>query len=272
MTANTHANENSNKARYEECIVAFLDILGFKNNVLNSQNDLSILENIVQSLKIVNAIPSGGKKVSNSLEGERTIKIRSRFFSDSLVFFLRKKPEDIAHLFFIIRYLQDQLWHRGICLRGSINLGEMYWTREDDNVTVGKGLIDAYETESTIAIYPRIIVSEELHALIEHENANSVPFGDERVTSLNQCINKDADGLYFLDLLNPRIRRAEDESLEILPNGNEFSIRYTPYSPGQLPNVLQSIDKIIEDNINTRNAKAKQKYSWLKTYRGNFNG
>ena len=120
MTPDTHTTKQQDAGRYEDCIVAFLDILGFKSKVLDSEDNADTLENIIQSLKIVNAIPSGGKKVTGRSGATRTIQIRSRFFSDSLVFLLKENPDDIAQLFFVIRYLQDQLWQRGICPAGAL--------------------------------------------------------------------------------------------------------------------------------------------------------
>jgi len=271
VPSNAHTNNHPDLGKYEDCFVAFLDILGFKSKVLDSQNNEETLENIIQSLKIVNSIPSGGKKVSSGSGGTRTIQIRSRFFSDTLVFFLKVKKEDIAQLFFIIRYLQDQLWERGICLRGSIVRGQMYWTEKDDNVTVGQGLIDAHQQESTIAIYPRIVVSEKLYDYINSKSPAAYPFGNDKNTSLSKYIAQDADGVRFLDLLNPKVLRAEDERLEIYRN-TEFSIVRENDSASRQSKILGNVNKIIQAHANDTDEKVLQKYAWLKTYRSRYNG
>jgi len=271
VPSNAHTNNHPDLGKYEDCFVAFLDILGFKSKVLDSQNNEETLENIIQSLKIVNSIPSGGKKVSSGSGGTRTIQIRSRFFSDTLVFFLKVKKEDIAQLFFIIRYLQDQLWERGICLRGSIVRGQMYWTEKDDNVTVGQGLIDAHQQESTIAIYPRIVVSERLHEYIERKSPEAFPFGNYRATSLATYIAQDADGVRFLDLLNPNVTRAHDERLKLYDNSG-FSVVWTEGSPSRHSEILRLVDNIIQNNKTSTSEKVKQKYAWLRTYRSKYDG
>lgn len=271
MTSEPQTNEHQDDDRYEDCFVAFLDILGFKNKVLGIQKDPAILENIIQSLDIINRIPSGPKVVSVGPYGVRRVQIRRRFFSDSLVFFLKEKPSDIAQLFFVIRYLQDQLWKRGICLRGSIVRGKMYWTEEDNNITVGQGLIDAHLCESTIAIYPRIVVSEELYAYIERESPCAFPLGKSTTALLVDCIAKDADGLHFLDLLHPDVNRARGEALWREGSGG-FSIAFDSASPSRHPDVLGFVDQIIQDNTGATNAKARQKYAWLQTYRSRYDG
>lgn len=269
MPSNAHTNEHPESGKYENCFVAFLDILGFKTKVLDSQNNEDTLENIIQSLKIVSSIPSGGKKASSGSGSTRTIQIRSRFFSDTLVFFIKEKKEDIAQLFFVIRYLQDQLWERGICLRGSIVLGKMYWTKKDENVTVGPGIIDAHHQESTIAIYPRIVVSEKLYKYIEHESPEAFPFGNDEngeATSLLEYIAQDADGIRFLDLLHPYLVRARDEKLE--RHGDDgFSIVWSGDLSSKHSQVLDFVDNIIEEYASAKDEKVIQKYAWLKTYR-----
>jgi len=268
MTRDTHTGERQDTSGYENCVVAFLDILGFKRAVLKSQIDPDTFKKITEALKIVKIIPSGGKKVSTHSGIARTIEIRSRFFSDSLAFFLKKDPEDIAHLFFIIRYLQDQLWEMGFCLRGSLVLGKMYWPRKDDKVMFGKGLIDAHSCESTSAIYPRIVVSEGLFNYIEQERIPSEPFGSSTCTPLAKLILLDSDGVRFLDLLNPSVMRAVQETLDANGHGSTFSIRYyPPNDPCSRQRILDFIDRIIRDNKASEDDGVKQKYAWLQAYR-----
>lgn len=267
MTPKTHTNEHQDTDEYQNCIVAFLDILGFKRKVLDSQNNGDTLKKIIESLKIVNAIPSGSKKVSSRSGGTRTIQIRSRFFSDSLLFFLKENPDDITQLFFIIRYLQDQLWERDICLRGSIVRGQMYWAEQDDNVTVGHGLIDAHRLESRIAIYPRIVVSEALYEYMQQQSIPAHPFGRSERALIVKFIRQDSDGIRFLDLLNPGITRPEGEQLDSSMGGDRFTIRYNPDGSSRHPKILDFIDQIIRHNEASEDDSIKQKYAWLRSYR-----
>ena len=279
MPSDTNTIEYPDSGRYEDCFIAFLDILGFKKMVLESHNNRDILQNIIESMNIVGAIPSGGKKVSKDSGGMSTIQIRRRFFSDTLVFFLKEDPEDIAQLFFVIRYIQDRLWERGICLRGSIVRGQMYWTDNDDNITVGEGIIDAYECESSLAIYPRIIVSKELYDYIKSKGCPSDPFGIGG--DLAKYILEDYDGITFLDLLNPDVIRKEGESIvkyerdrpsNIPLKKKEFTIEYNPNAKSQHMKVMGDLDEVIKKNIDSTDEKIRQKYAWLKTYRSKYNG
>lgn len=250
--------------QYEDCVVAFLDILGFSQFVKDSEENPQMLQNLIQAMQAVHAIPSGQKKVSTVGGTQRTIDIRRRFFSDSLVFFHRTRPDDIPQLLFLIRYIQDQLWAKGYCLRGSVVRGKMYWLKQDDNVTVGPGMIAAYKAESEVAIYPRITVSPELSQYITDTNIQATPFGaDERL--LSKYIRRDADGVLFLDLLNPEITRHEGERLNRWGEG--YSVQYHPGEPSNHDAVLNAIRDIIEYHGGTTTPKVCQKYAWLNTYR-----
>ncbi len=244
---------------YQESFVAFLDILGFKEKVLKSRDRAETLKLLVDSLNICGAFSSGGKKTTE----DGVIPIQSRFFSDSVVFFTKQESGNLRQLFFLVRYLQDRLWEKGICLRGAITLGEMYWPEEENEVTVGPALMKAYELEKYIAIYPRILVSQELYNYILSDKIKANPFG--RSGELKDFIQKDGDGVYFLDLLNEKITRAQDEEL-IKYTQNSFAIKYAEDNGKNYSEILSKVNTIIRDNINSEDEKKRQKYEWLKSY------
>jgi hypothetical protein len=267
MNNETH-EKGSESFKYEDCFIAFLDILGFKNKVIDSQHTSGILKILIDSLNICGAFPSGGKKVSATSNTNRTISIQSRFFSDTIVFFLKENKEDISHLFLIIRYLQDRLWEKGICLRGAVTTGGMYWPStncKEGNIIVGPGLIDAYKLESNVAIYPRILVSQELCLYINGKEIDAYPFG--QTGKLKDFIRKDEDEQYFLDLLNTNITRARDEELD--KNNSLFSVVWSGGTGSKHIEMLDNVSKIITDNIDSKDAKIRQKYGWLKSYKEN---
>jgi hypothetical protein len=257
------ANTNISTIEYKNCFVAFLDILGFKSKVIESQDSADKLKILIDSLETCRGFPSEGKKESNSSGSWRSIDIRSRSFSDTMVFFLQTNDEDIAQLFLVIRYLQDRLWEKEICLRGAITIGNMYWPNKKDNITVGPALIKAHKLESEVAIYPRIIVSQDLFGYIEREAIQAYPFGQSGL--LKDFIRQDKDGIYFLDLLNRQITRAQDEEIKKKVD-KTFSICWTEANNSNHGVMLGKVNEIINDNKTTEDEKIKQKYNWLKSY------
>ncbi len=251
--------------KYQKCFVAYLDILGFKEKVRSSENNRDEIRILLDSLNICNAFASGSKKVTNDTGVYRTIDIQSRFFSDSVVFFLKGNPKDLGHLFLIIRYVQDQLWGKGLSIRGAVTYGDMYLPNGnmESNITLGPEIIKAHELESEIAIYPRIIVSRKLYDYIQRKNIQAYPFAEGG--NLKDYTQQDKDGVYFLDLLNKNIIRKKDENLQ--KKNDLFSIVWNPDEESKYDEVISSVDKCIRDNISSKDEKIRQKYRWLKSYK-----
>lgn len=260
---------NDTKIIYETCFFAFLDILGFRSKVIESQDSSVEIGTLIESLKLCGAFPSGANKTVDSSGEHRKIKVRSRFFSDTVVFFMQENPRDIAQLFFIIPYLQDQLWEAGICLRGAITIGDMYWPADDylhdHNITVGPAMIEAYKMENEIAIYPRIIVSRSLYSYIDQKKIQSYPFGFNN--ELKDLIHQEEDGVFILDLLSPYVARYKSELLYVvISEGYNFTIQYHPDSGNNHSQVISSVKQLSEKNITADDEKIRQKYQWLKSY------
>lgn len=258
-------NTTQNQLGYETCFVAFLDILGFGKLVKVSEELKEGVAKIKDCLSVCSAYPeAGGKGVTNS-SGSRNIAFRSLHFSDSVTIYCRENPNDLAQLFFIIRYLQDQLWEQGICLRGAITIGEMYWPPANEKLIFGPALIEAYNLERTIAVYPRIIISNLLEQYIQRKQ----PVSDSYIATqnnLNNAINRDFDGVAFLDLLNPDVTRKSGEWLD--NSDNSFSIRWRDNMENNLGRVQDNILNLVNTNLDDRNLsqKVKSKYHWLKNY------
>ena len=253
--------------KYQECFIAFFDILGFSEKVKFAEDDPIEISVLLHSLNICSSISSGNKKITNDSGRRRTIKIQGRYFSDSMVFFLEEDPKNIGHLFLIIRYIQDNLWKAGFVLRGAITKGRMYIpnSKKESNITLGPGIIDAVYLESKIAIYPRIIISDNLLEYIRNNNINAYPFAENGY--LVDYLRQDNDGIYFLDLLNRNIIRKTSERLE--KKGNNFSIEWYSDDNGNHDEIMTSVSRCINNSINHKDESVRQKYKWLKIYKDN---
>jgi hypothetical protein len=144
-----------------ECIVAFLDILGFKEHVKKYVSpeypqDKEILE------KIKSALDDAFKIITQS---EYRNLLRIKVFSDCTCASmpgLLCTPTEASMLCSLITWVAGynfQLIRRSIYPRGGISAGFHY---EDENMIFSDGLIKAHELENEIAIYPRTILDKEL--------------------------------------------------------------------------------------------------------------
>lgn len=251
------------RSRFASCFVAFVDLLGFEQKVLRNTSNEEVLSILIDSLKICSSFPSGGKKVSNDGVSNRKISVQSRFFSDSVAFFMKDSVNDLSHLFLILRYLQDRLWEKNICMRGAITLGEMYWPKSTEKgITIGNGLIEAYKLEHDIAIYPRVIISDELYEYIKQKRIISGPFANTDL--LIDYILRDEAGIYYIDFLNRHVVRRRGETLNASNGG--FSIEWNESENTTYDAIVNSIGNMIDCEIHGANNKVKVKYEWLRSY------
>ena len=117
-----------------------------------------------------------------------------------------------------------------LLVRGAITIGSYF---QDDMIAWGSGLVKAHCLESSIAIYPRIIIDPEIEKFMEE-------LCDFFKT---QLLTQDFDGIYFID----------------------------PYTHRNSRNIESLIDDFIIDNEkrieeNKGNYKILQKLNWLQNY------
>ncbi len=100
------------------------------------------------------------------------------------------------------------------------------------------------------------------------KNIDGWPFlekqNEEQEINLIDGIKKDKDGVYFLDLLSPKILRKEGEGIR--QDTNIFSITWLNDAETSYLRILEHVKNTIDNNINSNDPKIRQKYEWLKSY------
>jgi hypothetical protein len=234
---------------YEKRVVAFVDILGFKNLIANtSQNDdearklLSVLK-YIENVKIEN---DKGYFADYDFR-EKDFGKEVSVFSDSIVisYPLTKKGALFLLLMDLI-YLQIDMMLNGIFIRGGISCGQLY---HDDNVLFGPAMVNAYKLESEDAKYPRIILERETI--------------DEAVSKPEYLSHSREEELkWILGLLRPC--EADNQLfIDILVQQNEFDDVET-----YIDWVLK-VKEAIECGLKSTDPKVLEKYKWMKEY---YNG
>lgn len=134
--------------QYEERIIAFIDILGFKNFV----NDESKCEDVGAILKIPYMLRQDEITKIFKIKG-----VMMSSISDSLVFSIRLKERGAMNKInkLLSAFTHALLFQYSLLLRGGITVGKIY---HDNDIVFGPGLVKAYELECKMAIYPRIIM------------------------------------------------------------------------------------------------------------------
>jgi len=163
--------------------------------------------------------------------------IQTTSFSDSII--ISYKINSINQLPFIITSLRDLLIYfieQGVLIRGAITRGDLFHL--NDRV-FGSALIDAYELESIIAVYPRIIIGRDV---LWYENVDE-EFQEVVYESIMSNVSVDLDGWHYVDYIGKKT----------VPYFTTF-LQYLVY--------CEDILIFISGNLNST-LKIKQKYAWL---------
>jgi hypothetical protein len=165
---NKNEIELSDINEYKEHVVAFIDLLGFKHAV-TTQRQHEILELLMLFSKVTCDYFFEAKQVENST----TINVLPSIsiFSDNVVVSI-PVTDEVPNFGIINSLSQSITWfaahalEKKFIIRGGIAKGPLYHNK---NIVFGKALIDAYQLESGLANYPRVLVAPEVLNFIEYK-------------------------------------------------------------------------------------------------------
>jgi hypothetical protein len=233
---NKMTTEN-NEYKYVKSIVAYLDILGFKDMVYNPHNSpkFGVMFNAINEVNKVN-LPK------MHLKGLEITSI-----SDSIVISVPYKEKASFEKIIRTLFVFERLFMREeVLLRGAITVGDLY---HKNRIVFGPALVEAYLLERDCAIYPRCIIKKK--TILEGMKTCKSDFGRKEVES---CFRQDMDSLFFYDYL-------KDEFAMQLFEDSGFE------KPWQIYDEMQEIKWLIQKYIKkTYSDKITMKYEWLRRY------
>ena len=185
----------------DECYVAFLDILGFKNLIKTKEcteiieifNEIINRGNIIKSCR---AEAIGENKINKKLTDDFN-KLRESLFiyimSDSIVLAIKSDNAKRLHfLLYVCDCIQKYLFDKcEVLLRGGVSSGRFYGNTP---VAFGDGFLKAYNLQENCAVYPRVIIDPGLvsdlkntcndyqYKLLEEDDYQSV----DRISSIER--------------------------------------------------------------------------------------
>ena len=199
---------------------AYFDILGFsekikKNDIDFFQTYLTTLESEIEYLN-----------THHDLKGEEGLKsFEIKIFTDNFVlghpWFDEYGESELGNIFDAIAHIQLTFALSNIFIRGGIAMSDLYM---DENIVLGPALIEAYELENSVAIYPRVILSKEVFVVVKkHINY----YADHDSSPQSKEYLKDVDGQVFINYLQAVIEHnyhSEDKIFELLKKHKEIII------------------------------------------------
>jgi hypothetical protein len=177
---------NADQSTYAHRVVAFIDILGFKELIFRGRE-----AEVFAALKLA--------KESETGHFHNAPEMRLTAFSDSIVI-SDKVGEGFGYprLLHFTSYLIWQLLEVGVLTRGGIGHGHLH---HENGIVFGPALIEAYELESKQAIYPRVLVPDSVRdAHLRYEIATR---GEMTRVPADGIFRRDFDGNLHLHVLSP---------------------------------------------------------------------
>lgn len=225
---------------YEDRIVAFIDILGFKN-LINGTIDIKghcIEKNIDLIFDTLLDIRDFLDIDQPEKYPEESTQITQ--FSDSIVISFRVNEKGgVYQTLNILQMLIIKLIFRQIIIRGGIAFGPLI---HNEKTVFGPGLNTAYEMESKAALFPRVILDKSILA-IGKKNHSSHHLPKHELDGLKGIVTKDTDNMYYIDYFE-----------KAFGNLNE---------PEDIPDYIDNIRETILPYAHTTKPDLKVKYGWM---------
>src|SRR5690606_9817235 len=152
---------------YKPSVVAFIDILGFKSALKDSSKASGILDALSHVKRWIDEHYSDPSR--DQFQGVFDIELTA--FSDSVVI-SGGESQAIVVAFAALEFSR-LLIEKGFLCRGAIACGELY---HKEGIVFGGGLVDAYKTETSQAIYPRILFDRRTVELLNESKNDPTDF------------------------------------------------------------------------------------------------
>lgn len=227
-------NEQSTpNIEYSNQVVFFIDILAFKDMIQGEKKRTA--EDIALILKRIKHF------VDDDTFGKDNSKTVTQFSDSVILSFNYDKPSGLFYAILDMLHLQFELFHsNNVLVRGACYLGKAY---HDNNICFGEAINEAYLLQEKCAIYPRIIISEDI---IKQCATYSIHKYYNEEEDIKQLLKQDTDGYWYIDYLNYEVVNPEMDMAE-----------YWGY-------YMQKIRTNINEGLAKQNISVRQKYLWLK--------
>lgn len=179
MTEDGPKTCTEDRGGFEERTIAFVDILGFRDLVERMNNEPCLFSVVKTALERVRLKEKYVKGLLRASIPEDALEMNS--FSDSVV--ISARGDGHFGVLASCSSLAAVLMQQRILCRGAVVQGLIY---HSEGIAFGEGLIRAYEGETRAAVYPRIVVSDEVQRLAQGQYERDL-------------LAQDSDGLWFVD-------------------------------------------------------------------------
>ena len=225
-----------------------MDILGFKGEVKKASSDELLLDKLYNAIKHIRDERSANQNYASNIND-----FQFSFVSDSIIISAPSENDNCLYFAFVMaEYMIIELSYYGLMVRGGISVGDMI---HEDDIAFGPALNDAVNLEQNIAIYPRVIFSDEtfnkIDNMLKDKDAYSYPYDIIDFKKLIKTYkNEINETWHYLDFVSQRqFFDDNEEYAKFMNNIKEF---------------IYSRKKEFKDNKHILD-----KYIWLENYCNN---
>ena len=216
---------------YEQRLILFLDFLGFKASIAETES------NPVKLGPLLRAIDAVGEILHSEIEGT-TQQVTQ--FSDSIVVSYRiDEKSAVFDLISDLALAVIDVVSRGYLVRGAVTIGPLLHTRDH---LVGPAMVRAYEMESQWADFPRVIIDPAVIDVAQEHRKDGHTAEDEK-RYVASYLKRDADGRLYFDYIS------HDSVVEVAGGGDDGYSDYMSVLSGLLKRGLSSSDPRILESI-----------------------
>jgi hypothetical protein len=235
---------------YSTALVSYIDILGFGDLVSESRTDPARINRIVDILTTMKEELAASGRSHQNADGSKARIFRSFNFSDLIVRCTRTPDgvgvgELIEWELFYLGAKQLTLASQGVLVRGGICLGDLIVTVGNDLV-FGPALVRSYKLESQYAIYPRIIIDQDLIAMGEKSG---------EIDQRRDYLQRGDDGAYYVDYM---FGSCLDRYMFRDPADPDPSMLIEAHRT--------LIETALQKDVESGGERVRQKYVWLALY------
>ena len=200
---------------YEPCIVAFIDVLGFRD-LVNSRSAADV-QDAISALQ--HFTTPDNEELSKS-DRRLFSQAQARSVSDAVVrirpYVTEYRDGALIHEILDLLKAQIELVKLRVLVRGGLTVGEARVGSSDRDPVFGPAMIRAYDIESKEALFPRIVVDDE--ALFRHRTEPQLRSYDsssldDEVKLLSELLATADDGTRYIDYLRATGEFADEPDL-----------------------------------------------------------
>jgi hypothetical protein len=161
---------------------AFIDVLGYKNYLAEDikSNNLNFKDRLQSAFQIFNEI-NGSQFHYQSI-------------SDSI--FIHSNSEDPTEFLYLLKKIFVSFVTNGLLIRGGVSYNRHF---ENPTITYSLALTDAYQLESSEAVFPRILIHQSIIEKLRNHHATGKKYLDRIVNAELLLQDGYATQLHILD-------------------------------------------------------------------------